>query len=109
FAPVKDKALPDTTKFVPTVLSTGDQKAGESLDKLGEKITAPSGDWTMLDGVGSIFWLLLCVVAILPLMIVQLVSFGRLVNLPKSREYFRKLKVRNHDKCRVIKVRVVGA
>ncbi|MFZ2226683.1 MAG: CAP domain-containing protein, partial [Candidatus Moraniibacteriota bacterium] len=42
FAPVKDKALPDTTKFVPTVLSTGDQKAGESLDKLGEKITAPS-------------------------------------------------------------------
>jgi len=109
FAPVKDKALPDTTKFVPTVLSTGDQKAGESLDKLGEKITAPSGDWTMLDGVGSIFWLLLCVVAILPLMIVQLVSFGRLVNLPKSREYFRKLKVRNHDKYRVIKVRVVGA
>ncbi|MFZ2774464.1 MAG: CAP domain-containing protein [Candidatus Moraniibacteriota bacterium] len=109
FAPVKDKALPDTTKFVPTVLSIGDQKAGESLDKLGEKITAPSGDWTMLDGVGSIFWLLLCVVAILPLMIVQLVSFGRLVNLPKSREYFRKLKVRNHDKCRVIKVRVVGA
>ena len=31
FAPIKDKTLPDNTKFIPTVLSTGDQKINENL------------------------------------------------------------------------------
>jgi uncharacterized protein YkwD len=121
FAPAKDKALPDTTKFVPTVLSTGDKKIDENLKKAGEEITAPKSNWSLADGAGDAFWLALFVIAILPLALVQIVSVGRALNLPgfkkalqksyasvnSSREYFRKLKVRNYDKYRIVKVRVI--
>ena len=129
FAPAKDKALPDTTKFVPTVLSTGDQKINQKIDenlkKAGEEITAPKSNWTLADGAGNAFWLILCIIAILPLMVVQIVSVGRSLNLPGfqdmvrkgyatnamriPREYFRRLKVKNYDKYRIVKVRVITA
>jgi|GEM_PF-6717878 len=129
FAPAKDKTLPDTTKFVPTVLSTGDQKINQKIDenlkKAGEEITAPKSNWTLADGAGNAFWLILCIIAILPLAIVQIVSVGRSLNLPGfqdmvrkgyatnamriPREYFRRLKVKNYDKYRIVKVRVITA
>ena len=109
FAPVKDKALPDTTKFLPTVLSTGDQKNGENLKKTGTDVSMSENGWLLPNDVANIFWLMLLIIAVVPIVIVQLVSFSRLVGLPRSQEYFRKLKVRNYDKYRIIKVRVVRA
>jgi hypothetical protein len=123
FAPAKDKALPDTAKFVPTVLSTGDKKIDEKLRKAGEEITAPKSNWTLADGAGNAFWLAVFGLAVLPLIIVQIFSVGRSLNLPgfknalrksyasvnSSREYFRRLKVKNYDKYRIVKVRVVTA
>lgn len=125
FAPVKDKALPDTSKFVPTVLSTGSQKINENLKNIGEEITGQKKSWSLTDGAGNAFWITLLVIAILPLALVQIVSVGRMLGLPQfkslvqesyasdalngSREYFRKLKVKNYDKYRIVKVKVVGA
>ena len=125
FAPAKDKALPDNTEFVPMVLSVGDKKAEEKLKEVGEEITRKKNAWTLADGAGNIFWLVLFAIAILPLAIVQIFSIGKLMGLSwfevamqksyqsaqlkGSREYFRKLKVRDYGKYRIIKVRIVGA
>ena len=88
FAPVKDKALPETGKFVPTVLSTGDQKASENLKKTGTDVSMSKNGWLLPGNVANAFWLLLLVIAILPIMIVQLVSFSRLVGLSKVTRIF---------------------
>jgi hypothetical protein len=124
FAPAKDKALPDNTKFVPMVLSVGDKKVNEKVKEVGEEITGKKNTWTLADGAGNIFWLVLLVIAVLPLAIVQIFSIGKLMGLSwfetamqksyqsaqivGSREYFRKLKVRDYGKYRIIKVRIVG-
>lgn len=119
FAPAKDKALPDTAKFVPTVLSTGDQKIDENLKKIGEESTGQKNNWSLGDRTGNIFWWTLLIIAILPLAIVQLISIGNSLDLPwfrevvsrgnSTREYFRKLKVKNYDKYRIVRVRIITA
>jgi hypothetical protein len=122
FAPAKDKALPDTTKFVPTVLSTGDQKIDQKIDenlkKIGEEITGPKNSWSLQNGAGNLVWLVIFALMVLPLAIVQIVFVGKHLGLPwfqsivlhsqhSTREYFRKLKVKNYGKYRIIKVRII--
>ncbi len=124
FAPVKDKALPDTTKFVPTVLSTGDQKIDENLKKISEEITGQKNNWSLQNGAGNMFWLVIFALMVLPLAIVQIVFVGKHLGLPWFREvvrknyetanfgspqeYFRKLKVKNYGKYQIVRVRIVG-
>ncbi|MEI6587493.1 MAG: CAP domain-containing protein [Candidatus Moraniibacteriota bacterium] len=125
FAPVKDKSLPDTTKFAPAVLSVGDNKIGEdNLKKIGEEITGPKNSWSLRNGAGNTFWLVLFILIALPLVIVQIVSIGKFMGLSwfklivqksyesaqmdSTREYFRKLKVRDYGEYSVIKVKIVG-
>lgn len=117
FTSVKDTALPDTTKFVPTVLSTGDRKIDENLKKNGEEITRQKNSWSLQDGAGKMVWLVIFTLMVLPLAIVQIVVVGKQMGLPwfrsiassGTREYFRKLKVKNYGKYQIVRVRVVGA
>jgi uncharacterized protein YkwD len=125
FAPASDKALPDTTRFVPTVLSTGDQKvASEDLKNFGEKSSGQKSNLFSANEANNFFWLVMLAVIILPIAIVQIVFVGRFVNIPwfeavlqkshvpasmhSTREYFRKLRVKNYGKYQIVKVRRVG-
>lgn len=125
FASAKDKVLPDTTKFVPTVLSSGDKKINENLKNVSESFTKQNDNWLPLEGDGNIFWLVLLALAVLPIVFLQFIFVGRFAGIPwfrallqenyasvrssgiGAREYFRKLKVRNYDKYQIVRVRVV--
>lgn len=129
FAPAKDKAIPEELKFVPTVLSTGDQKVdqkiNENLKKVGEQITGQKNNLPSTEAMNDFFWLVLFGVIILPIAIVHFVFVGKVIGIPWFQEvlrenyvlaqaknpgkYFRKLKVRDRGKYCVIKVRVVAA
>jgi uncharacterized protein YkwD len=128
-APIEDKDFSEVEKFVPTVLSTGDQKVdqkvNEKLRKIGEQITAPKSNWTLADGAGDTFWLVLFGLIFLPIMIVQIVFAGKTVGvswfrtilqnsgatakIKNSQEYFRKLKVKDKGRRYVIRVRIAAA
>jgi uncharacterized protein YkwD len=131
FAPAKDKAIPEEMKFMPTVLSTGDQKIDqkinqqidENLKKVGEQISGQKNNLPSAETASDFFWLVLFVVIILPIALVQIVFVGKFIGIPwfqevlrksyataranGAREYFRKLKVKNYEKYQIIKVRVV--
>ncbi|MFA5962277.1 MAG: CAP domain-containing protein [Parcubacteria group bacterium] len=123
FAPVKDKAIPVDTKFVPTVLSTGDQKIDENLKRVGEEIVGQKNNLPSAGATSDFFWLVMFVVIILPIALVNVVFVGRLIGIPWLKEilqrsystarannpqaYFRKLKVKNYEKYRIIKVRII--
>lgn len=124
FASAKDKTLPDMSKFIPTVLSTGDQKVSKELKDFGEKISGKKTDLFLADKTNNFFWLVMFAVIILPIAIVQVVFMGKLigaswfrviiqksyapVSMRSTREYFKKLRVKNYGKYQIVKVRRVG-
>jgi hypothetical protein len=108
FAPAKNNALPDNAKFAPAVLSAGNDKLGN----IGEKnILEQKNTWSLQDGVGDAFWLVLVGLTILPIIIVQIASVMKKgyesAHMTNTREYFRKLKVRDYGKYQIIKVKII--
>lgn len=108
FAPVKDKALPDNTKFAPAVLSVGNNKPENIAEK---NVFEQKDNWSLQDGAGDIFWLVLVGLTVLPIIIVQIATVVQKgyesEHLNNTREYFRKLKVRDYGKYQIIKVKII--
>lgn len=121
FAPVQDKAIPEDMKFVPTVLSTGDQKVNEALRKVGEEIIGQKDSVPLNDQATTLFWLVLLVAVILPIVIVQAVFIARFIGVPWAKglikesyhnvmaKGFQKLEVKDRSRYHRIKVRIVPA
>ncbi len=108
FAPIKNNTLTDNAKFTPAVLSVGNNK----LENITEKnVFEQKNTWSLQDGAGDVFWLVLVSLTILPIIVVQISAVvqkgyeSKHVN--NTREYFRKLKVRDYGKYQIIKVKIV--
>jgi hypothetical protein len=117
FAPANDNVLPDTTRFVPAVLSVGDNKADDK--ELKDFIEEGGGQKS------NFFWLVLFGLMVLPILIVQVVFVGKFMGISwleaviqksyktarekNSQKYFRKLKVRDYGEYSLIKVKTIRA
>ncbi len=118
-----DNNLSDLIKFAPAVLSTNSsQKINGSPKQVGGKTATLKNNQVSLIEIKYSFWFLLFILALLPFVVVRIISFGKLLDLPmfknkfrkkyistvenSHRKYFRKLKIKNYDKYQIIKVSV---
>ncbi len=107
-----DNTLPDLIKFTPVVLSTDSSQKINST-QTGGKITTSKNNQIPLVEVRYYLLFLLFAMIVLPILIARIIYLGNvfrkkyILNVKDdSREYFHKLKIKNYDKCQIIKVRV---
>lgn len=83
FAPAKDKAMPDTTKFVPTVLSSRDANLENNPNNGGEfRNDFLTGKWPLSDTFQDYLFGAVLVLLVLPLLILELAFISRFLKLP---------------------------